>query len=108
MRMTNFSRPMLQVITMAVIAVVLAIPSAAHAFWRGGVFIGFAPFVVGPPVYYGPPIYYPPPVVYQPAQPPGRSCYAGAYVCPLALPGPVGGPCSCPADRGNWAAGSIG
>ena len=35
--------------------------------WRGGVFVGVAPFYVPPPVYYlPPPVYYPPPPVYYP------------------------------------------
>jgi hypothetical protein len=94
----------------------LAVPGTAHAYWRGGhgggVFFGFAP----PPVYFGPPAYYyappppvvyaPPPVIYDPTPAPraaAQSCYAGAYVCPLAAPGPVGSPCSCPTDRGRIA-----
>ncbi len=89
-------------------------PSPAHAWWRGGVAIGIAPppLYFGPPVYapplYAPPVYYPPPVYYAPppfyVAPPRRlaqSCYAGAYVCPLPQPGPVGGACSCPAFHGR-------
>jgi hypothetical protein len=84
----------------------LAAPSPAHAWWRGGFFIGFPPVYVGPPpaYYYPPPYYYapPPPVVYeQPAPAAGQSCYAGAYVCPLNAPSPVGGPCSCPTNTGR-------
>jgi hypothetical protein len=26
----------------------------------------------------------------------GATCYAGAYVCPLTTPGPVGATCTCP------------
>jgi len=42
-------------------AVPLTMPSHAHAWWRGGVWIGVPPIVVGPPAYYAPP-----PVVYAP------------------------------------------
>ncbi|MEJ0048341.1 MAG: hypothetical protein WDN04_21105 [Rhodospirillales bacterium] len=42
----------------------------ASAWWRGGVWIGVPPIVVGPayypPPYYYPPAYYPPPVYYPP------------------------------------------
>lgn len=38
------------------------VPSQAHAWWRGGVWIGLPPVVVGPPAYYAPPpAYYAPP-----------------------------------------------
>jgi hypothetical protein len=54
---------------------VAAMPSQAHAWWRGGccaVGIGiFAPpVVVAPPLYVPPPVYYPPPVAYAPPQRP--------------------------------------
>jgi hypothetical protein len=87
-------------------------PGAAYAWghggwgWRGGVFFGFAPPVyVGPPmIYAGPPVVYPPPVYapppYAPA-PAGQACYAGAYVCPLDQPGPIGARCSCPTNTGR-------
>jgi hypothetical protein len=86
-----------------------ALPTTAHAYWHGGVFFGFPPVVVGPPVYYPPPVVYaappmvyaPPPVVYDPGPPAARSCYAGAYVCPLDRPTPPGGPCSCPTETGR-------
>jgi len=42
-------------------ALPLTLPSQAHAWWRGGVWIGVPPVVVGPPAYYAPP-----PVVYAP------------------------------------------
>ncbi len=46
-------------------ALTVALPSSAHAWWRGGVVVGIpGPFVVGPPVAYPPP--YAPPPVYAP------------------------------------------
>ena len=30
-----------------------------------------------------------------------RRCVAGLYVCPASEPGPVSGPCSCPAEDGR-------
>lgn len=30
-----------------------------------------------------------------------RQCVAGSYVCPARGPGPVGSPCSCPAEEGR-------
>ncbi len=90
----------------------------ASAWWRGGVWIGVPPIVVGPayyppyypPAYYPPGYYYPPPGYYAPpaqtapsgqkqAQGPvvyGSMCYAGVYSCPAAAKSPVGGVCSCP------------
>lgn len=47
-----------------VAALAMALSSPAHAWWRGGFFVGVAPgpFVVGPPAVYAPPVYAPPPV----------------------------------------------
>ena len=97
----------------------------AHAWWRGGwsVGIGFPPIVVAPPVYYPPAAYYPPPPLYYPVPPdiysspyatapygpgpqasaraPGTTCYAGAYVCPLAQAFTPGSTCSCPDNAGR-------
>ena len=94
----------------------IALPSTAHAWWRGGgFFIGvpFPPVVIAPPVY-APPVYAPPPVVYAPQQdyyaqspgyaapaPYGQSCYAGPYVCPLQRSVPAGTNCSCPGNAGR-------
>jgi hypothetical protein len=100
----------------AAAGVALAMPQPAHAWWRGGVFFNVAPFV---PFYYAQPYYYvPPPVVYAPpvyTAPPAyvppdtaQSCYAGAYVCPLARPAPTGQPCSCPAEGGGRVGGRVG
>ena len=47
---------------------VSALPAPAHAWWRGGVFVGVTPFYVRPaPLYAAPPVYYapPPPVYYR-------------------------------------------
>jgi hypothetical protein len=83
--------------------------------WRGGVFIGIPPIVVGPPVYpyYPPPAYYPPPPAYYAPPPPAyyppptayapppppqsgeQSCTAGPYVCPMDHPVASGSACYC-------------
>jgi len=105
----------------AVLLVGLAPIVPAHAWWRGGgFFVGIpGPVVVGPPVVYAPPppVYYPPPAYYPPpsayyapppgypapqsyAATPGRTCYAGSYVCPLAEAYTPGSACSCPTGRG--------
>jgi hypothetical protein len=98
----------------AVLLAPLASLSPAQAWWRGGgVFVGIpGPVVVGPPVIYAPPpVYYaPPPVYYAPppgypapqsfAAEPGRTCYAGSYVCPLGQAYPLGAACSCPTGHG--------
>ena len=80
------------------------------------------PPVVYPPVIYPPAIYPPPSVVtpgiypappeayYPPLPPPapvsGRSCRAGAYVCPAE--GPLGAACRCPGRDGRPVPGRIG
>ena len=99
----------------AVLLVALAPIAPAHAWWRGGgFFVGIpGPVVVAPPpvVYAPPPVYYPPPPVYYAPPPgypapqsyaatPGRTCFAGSYVCPLAQAYPPGSACSCPTGRG--------
>jgi len=86
---------------------VAAMPGQAQAWWHGygwrpGFFIGIAPpAYYPPPVYYPRPAYYAPPPVYYPQRTTGQACQAGAYVCPLDRPGPIGSPCSCPANRGR-------
>ncbi len=98
----------------AMLLIALAPMAPADAWWRGGFFVGIpGPVVVGPPVVYAapPPVYYaPPPVYFAPppgypapqsyAAAPGRTCYAGNYVCPLAEAYPPGSTCSCPTGRG--------
>jgi hypothetical protein len=106
----------------AALLATLAAPLPAHAWWRGGGFgVGLAagtlfglavPALTAPGYYYPPPVYYAPPPVYY-APPPayaapgyvapasGQGCYAGAYVCPLDRPSPVGSPCSCPSNQGR-------
>jgi len=60
------------------LAGVVAHPAPAAAWWRGGVWIGVPPVVIGAPAYY-PPAYYPPayypPYYYPPAYypPPGAA-----------------------------------
>jgi hypothetical protein len=93
--------------------------SPASAWWRGGVWIGVPPVVVGPGPAYYPPYYAPPPTYGQSAAPPAQSqvpaqpqastgaapqtpvayggtCYAGVYVCPAPGYTPVGQTCTCP------------
>jgi hypothetical protein len=58
-----------------------AFAAPAHAWWRGGVWVGVAPA----PYYYAPPHYYaPPPVVYAPPPvyypPPAYSPYRPVWV----------------------------
>ena len=96
-------------------ALCLAAP-AAQARWYGGVVIGVPAYP--PPVYYAPPppvyvapppVYVTPPPVYvapgpvgQAAPPPpGASCRAGTWVCPLDRPTPVGDSCACPTAGGS-------
>ncbi len=88
---------------------VMTAATPAQAWWHHGGYGGgyggyygprvfFGPgVVIGPPVVFGPPVVYGPPVIYSPAPAlAGQGCYAGAYVCPLDQPTPVGGGCSCP------------
>ncbi len=91
----------------------LAVPLTAQARVFFGVGFGFPlfapvyPFYAPPPVVFAPPpiVYAPPPVVFSPpaayAAGPGGRCFAGAYVCPLDRPVPVGAPCSCPTNFGR-------
>lgn len=83
-----------------------AVITPAAAWWRGGVWIGVPPIVVGPPAYYPPPVYYPPPPAYYAPPPPaayapppsqsaGQSCNAGPYVCPMDHPVASGSSCYC-------------
>jgi hypothetical protein len=99
----------------AVLTAIVLSPSPGHAWVRVGVGLALPPVVVAPPAYIVPPpvYYYPPPPVASapagvPAAPPGQTCYASSYVCPASPPGPVGSPCSCPAQNGGRVAGSIG
>ena len=111
---------------LAVVAGAALTPAPAKAWFRGGVFFGFPPVVIGPPVvayppayyypppyyapgYYGPPAYAPPPPVsYAPPPaapapqmsqadaPLGTTCYAGVYVCRAPAQAHVDSGCSCP------------
>jgi hypothetical protein len=90
---------------MAVAAGITLLPGAANAWWRHG-FYGPGVVFIGPPIYAPPPIYYGPPVIYAPppvyaAPMAGSTCYAGAYICPLDQPAPMGGECSCPTNQGR-------
>ncbi len=105
--------------------------TAPPAQARVGVFFGFSPFVAFPPAFYYPaPVFYPPPFYYAPPwvvyappvtyTPPatggqayapgsrGRSCYAGAYVCPMNTPVAAGATCWCPDNAGRRAYGRAG
>jgi hypothetical protein len=109
--MITFRRFTLPALAALALVGVVAMPGTAHAWWRGGPYVGFGFFppvvVAPPPVYYPPPpVYYAPPPVYAPAPAyspaqAGQGCYAGAYVCPLEHATPVGAPCSCPANNGR-------
>ena len=111
------------------------LPAPARAWFVGGIGFG-VPIFVGPPpppVYFAPPYPYPPPYAVAPpygagyppegapvaAQSPlgqaggatqsvpGMACSTGAYVCPLPSAGRVGARCSCPAESGGRAYGTI-
>jgi len=111
--MRNFSVfRLIPALAAAVAGAFLLLPHDALAWGRVGVFIGVPPVVFGPPVYAPPPRFYYPPPVYYPAPsyyvapvarpaPPGFTCYAGPYVCPLEVIHPVNAPCSCPAYGGR-------
>jgi hypothetical protein len=99
--------------------------------WRGGwgVTIGipyaypyyypypyaYPSYYYAPPVYTAPPSYYAPPASSVPPSadpassqsPPGYTCYAGPYVCPLQVVNPINGPCTCPTNSGDRANGSV-
>ncbi|WP_159349195.1 hypothetical protein [Roseomonas harenae] len=66
--------------------------------------------VVPPPAYYAPPFpaYAPPPPAYSVPRPPGQTCYAGAYVCPLDRNLSAGDACGCLAPNGQRAWGRVG
>lgn len=116
----NIAHKALAVALVAACAMGLASP--ASAWWRagwgwGGVGIAVVPpVVVPPPVVVAPPpvIYAAPPVVAVPAAPPpvvyragGRSCDAGAYICPLDQPASIGTTCSCATKSGQPVYGTV-
>lgn len=97
-------RSFLHLLALSALLSLAAMP--ARAWFFGGVAIA-PPVVIGPPVVYPPPpayypppyyppAYYPPPVA--PPAPSERTCYAGAYVCPLDHAPGIDGSCSCPSD----------
>ena len=106
---------------LALAAGLVAAPSPAKAWWRGGIWIA-PPVVVAPPYYPPPPAYYPPPPAYYAPPPPvvyappgavapsqsAQSCYAGAYVCPLEYAMPAGANCSCYDNGGRRIVGRAG
>jgi hypothetical protein len=107
----NMSRSFrLAVVLVALALGGLASPSAAHAWWRGGIGFGFVPFAPYPAPYYypPPPVYYAPPPAYYPPPAGGQACYARAYTCPLAQPTPVGALCSCPTNDSGRVGGRVG
>ena len=75
--MTHSVRSLIRSAVLASLACAALIPSPAKAWFRGGVFIGFPPVVVGPPV-----VAYPPPYYYAPPY------YAPGYYAPPAYPAP--------------------
>ena len=93
-----------------------------------GVYVAPPPYAYYPPAYYPPayfppagypPAYYPPPgtgappasfaaplpaspsSTDSPPLPPGQACFAGAWICPLDQPTPIGSPCACSAGGGK-------
>jgi hypothetical protein len=103
--------------------------------WRGGFYGGLAvgiglPYAYGYPYSYSYPYPYPypyPPPAYSYAPsypyyyyaapaaapyapssqpPPGYTCDAGRYVCPLQVVHPVNGACNCPTGNGGWIQGT--
>jgi hypothetical protein len=69
---------LLRALSAAALVGLALLPATAQAWWRGGVFVGLPPVVVGPPAY-PPPYYYPPyyaPAPYAPGYPPPG--YGGA------------------------------
>nr|MCV4207259.1 hypothetical protein [Roseomonas sp. SXEYE001] len=62
-----------------------------------------------PPPYYIPPYpAYAPPPAYPVPRPPGQTCYAGAFICPLDRNLSAGDACGCPAPNGQRAWGRVG
>ena len=122
----TYTRPLIRMAALAALAGASLVPAPAKAWFRGGVFFGFPPVVIGPPaVAYPPPYYYPPayyaPGYYGPAYAPppasyaplpeapapapemsqaevpfGSTCYAGTYVCRAPAQSRVDSECSCP------------
>lgn len=79
---------------------IIATPHEAQAWWRGGYgFYGHC-IIVRPPAYKAPPVYYAPPRAYVPI-PPGYTCFAGPYICPLGRPTAPGATCTCPTNNGR-------
>lgn len=74
------------------------------------------PYPESPDAYTAPPAAYPdvpssyavPNIYESQTVPPGRSCFAGPYYCPLDRPTPAGSPCSCPSHGGGWISGQAG
>lgn len=63
--MKGILNPLKTCFAAVVLGCALIAPTAAHAWWRGGVYVGVPPVIVGPPVYYYPrPVIYGPPPVY--------------------------------------------
>lgn len=69
MNFSSKSRFLVAAAALGVAALPLATPSTAHAWWRGGVYVGVAPpVVVGPSDPYFSPDYVPPPVYSAPPE----------------------------------------
>jgi len=118
--MKTLARKTLLTLAAAAALAAAAIPTPAHAWGRGGVFIGIAPFPLfypAPRYYYAPPPpppYYPAPYApapYAPYAPPphqvGFTCYARPYQCPLERPRRIGKPCACLALDGGPIPGTV-
>jgi len=76
----------------------MAAATPAQAWWRGGVWIGVPPVVVGAPGY--DPYYYPPYYPYPPAYYPPPAYPAPAYPAP-AYPAPAPAPAPAPQPQAN-------
>lgn len=100
-------------VMMAVLLGLIVTPGMAQASAGGaglGYSTGYSTVIPFPEGYYTHPraFVYPPYFHASPVpSPPGFTCYAGAYVCPLQVMNPTNGPCTCPTDNGYRANGTV-
>lgn len=82
----------------------LLAPRAAHAWWRGGFFVGIpGPIVIAPPVFAPPPVVYAPPVGYGSyGPPPGYGSFSSQSGGPQSY-GPPPGSGALPRPRRGTA-----
>lgn len=111
----NRVRRLLVAAALAMPPLLLAAPAGAQVSFGFGfgpaypVFPAY-PYAYAPPPGWVVPAYpaYPPPPSYLVPRPPGQTCYAGAYVCPLDRTLAAGDACGCPAGNGQRAWGRVG